>query len=144
MLVAAARSDCWHPSPGRALARHDAVNIVLVVLVLSAALTVPVRGRRAAPAQRAPTGCRHRGELGDRRGRRVGVAHLVDAGPLRFGVIAVGVAPVEIATLGVAPLGGGDSLASGVMLIGSTVLTALFAGPVSRSSVAAPTCTSAT
>jgi predicted Na+-dependent transporter len=57
------------------------------------------------------------------------VSHLVDAGPLRLGVLAVGVAPVEIATLGVAPLGRGDSLASGVMLIGSTLLTALFAGP---------------
>ena len=117
------------PEPGRALARHDAVNIVLAALVFFAALTVPAGV----------------GERLQRSGLRLlavtvassaaviviawAVSHLVVAGPLRFGVLAVGVAPVEIATLGVAPLGGGDSLASGVMLIGSTLLTALLAGP---------------
>ena len=106
------------------------MNIVLAVLVFAAALTVPVRiGARL-----------------QRHGLRLlvvtvagsaamvviawAVSHLVAAGPLRLGVLAVGVAPVEIATLGVAPRGRGDPLASGVMLIGSTVLTALFAGPV--------------
>jgi len=129
-VLAAAAVGLLAPGPGRGLARHDAVNIVLAVLVFSAALTVPARI----------------GERLKRNGLRLlavtvassavvvviawAVSHLVVAGPLRFGVLAVGVAPVEIATLGVAPLGGGDSLASGVMLIGSTLLTALFAGPV--------------
>jgi ACR3 family arsenite efflux pump ArsB len=118
------------PEPGRVATRHDAVNIVLVVLVFAAALTVP---------QRAGARCRQHGL------RIVGVtlassatvvglawlvAHLVEAGPLRFGVLAVGVAPVEVATLGIAPRGGGDPLSSGVMLIGSTVLSALFAAPL--------------
>jgi hypothetical protein len=129
VLVAAA-VGLLAPGPGRALARHDALNVVLAVLVFSAALTVPAR-----IAERL-----------QRSGLRLlavtiagstvvvviawAVSHLVTPGPLRLGVLAVGVAPVEIATLGVAPLGGGESLASGVMLIGSTVLTALFAGPV--------------
>jgi predicted Na+-dependent transporter len=128
VLVAAALG-LLAPGPGRALARHDAINLVLAVLVFSAALTVPARI----------------GERLQRHGLRlltvtvassavvVGIAwavcHLVAAGPLRLGVLAVGVAPVEIATLGIAPLGRGDSLASGVLLIGSTLLTALFAGP---------------
>jgi predicted Na+-dependent transporter len=129
-VVVAASVGLVAPEPGRALARHDAVNIVLAILVFAAALTVPAGI----------------GERLQRSGLRLlavtvassaavvviawAVSHFVEAGPLRFGVLAVGVAPVEIATLGVAPLGGGDSLASGVMLIGSTLLTALFAGPV--------------
>ena len=118
------------PGPGRTLARHDAVNIVLAVLVFAAALTVPAgigtRLQRSGARLLLAT-------LASSAAVVViawGVSHFVDAGPLRFGVLAVGVAPVEIATLGVAPLGGGDSLGSGVMLIGSTLLTALFAGPV--------------
>jgi predicted Na+-dependent transporter len=129
-VVAAAALGLLAPGPGRTLAVHDAVDIVLAVLVFATALTVP----------------RHVGERLRHHGVRLlavtvagsavvlaiawAVSHLVEAGPLRFGVLAVGVAPVEIATLGVAPLGGGDSLTSGVMVIGSTVLTALFAGPV--------------
>jgi predicted Na+-dependent transporter len=128
VLVAAALG-LLAPGPGRDLARHDAINVVLAVLVFSAALTVPARiGERL---QR--NGLRLLAVTVASSAVVVGIAwavsHLVAAGPLRLGVLAVGVAPVEIATLGVAPLGRGDSLASGVLLVGSTLLTALFAGP---------------
>ena len=128
-VLAAAALGLLAPEPGRALGRHDAVNVVLAVLVFSAALTVPDRvGERLSR-----NGLRLLAVTVLSSAAVVGIAwaasHLVTAGPLRLGVLAVGVAPVEIATLAVAPLGRGDSLASGVMLIGSTVLTALFAGP---------------
>ncbi len=118
------------PGPGRALDRHQAVNIVLAVLVFAAALTVPA----AVGSRLRRHGLRLLVLTAVSSAAVVGLAWLVsrfvEAGSLRFGVLAVGLAPVEIATLGVAPLGGGDSLASGVMLIGSTALTALFAGPL--------------
>jgi predicted Na+-dependent transporter len=128
-VLGAAALGLLTSEPGRALARHDAVNVVLAVLVFTAALTVP--DRIGARLQRH--GLRLLAVTVVSSALVVGIAwavsHLVDAGPLRLGVLAVGVAPVEIATLGVAPLGRGDSLASGMLLVGSTVLTALFAGP---------------
>ena len=117
------------PGPGQALVRHEAVNVVLAVLVFSAGLTVP----RRVGTRLQQHGPRIVAVTAATSGAMIGIAwivsHLVAAGPLRFGVIAVGVAPVEIATLGVAPLGGGDSLTSGVMLIVSTLLAAIIAGP---------------
>jgi predicted Na+-dependent transporter len=114
--------------PGRVLISHGAINLLLAILVFSAALGVPPLAGRlgrqglALVAATVVTG--------------VGVAaiawlvaHLVSAGPLRLGVIAAGVAPVEIATLAVAPLAGGAALSSAVLLITSTALTALLAGP---------------
>jgi predicted Na+-dependent transporter len=129
VIGAAAVGLAW-PAPARTLDAHGAINVVLAVLVFAAALTVP-------------TGVRTRLH---RHGLRlvavtiltsiavVGVAwvvaHLVPAGPERLGVIAAGLAPVEIATLGVTPLARGDLMTSGVMLIVSTVFCAVAAGPL--------------
>jgi hypothetical protein len=116
------------PAPGRALVRAGGVNLVLAALVFTAALGVPPLAQRlgrhvaALVAMAVVSGVAVAASAWM-------AAHLVDAGPLRLGVIAAGVAPVEIATLGVAPLAAGDALSSGVLLIASTVLTAAFAGP---------------
>jgi len=129
-VVVAAAVGLFFPEPGRSVARHDGLNIVLAVLVFCSALTVPQR----VMARLRDLGFRIVAVTAATSGAVVvlawAVSHLVPNGALRFGVLAVGLAPVEIATLGIAPLGGGDALASGVMLMVSTALTALFAGPL--------------
>lgn len=128
-VVAAAAIGLATPEPGRVLARHDAINIVLAVLVFLASLTIPthVASRLSQHGLRLLVATVLTSVTVA--GTAWAVSHLVPTGPLRVGVVAAGVAPVEIATLGLAPLAGGEALASAVMLMTSTLLTALFAGP---------------
>ncbi len=129
VIGAAALGLAW-PAPARTMSGHGAIDVVLAVLVLAAALTVPdgVRDRLQTQGLRL---------IAVTIVTSVAVAaaawllgHLVPAGAERLGVIAAGVAPVEIATLGVSPLARGDLLSSGVMLIVSTVFCAVAAAPL--------------
>ncbi len=127
-MIVAAGLGVAVPVPGRALVRHEGVNVVLAVLVFAASLRVPPIGRRfgrqglTLATMAVISGVAVAATAW-------GAAQLVAAGPLRLAVIAVGVSPVEIATLGIAPLAAGDALSSGVLLIVSTALTAVVAGP---------------
>jgi predicted Na+-dependent transporter len=56
------------------------------------------------------------------------VSRLVAAGALRRGVLAVGVAPAEIASVATTSLAGGDAPVAAGMLVGSTLVTVAAAG----------------
>jgi predicted Na+-dependent transporter len=58
------------------------------------------------------------------------VAHLVAPGSLRDGVSSMGLAPCEIASIATTAMAGGDVALAGGVLIGSTILTVLVAGPI--------------
>jgi predicted Na+-dependent transporter len=60
------------------------------------------------------------------------VSLLVAAGPLRDGVLTVGLAPCEIASVATTAMAGGEAALSAGVLIGSTVAAVVFAGPVLR------------
>lgn len=61
-----------------------------------------------------------------------GVSRIIGAGPLREGVMAAGLAPCEIASVATTAIAGGDTTFSAGLLIGSTVLAVVLAGPVLR------------
>lgn len=56
------------------------------------------------------------------------VSHLVPTLALRRGVLTVGLAPAEIASLATVGLAGGDTAIAAAMLVGSTLLTVALAG----------------
>jgi BASS family bile acid:Na+ symporter len=116
--------------PLRWLDSHQGINAFLAVLVFATAVTVPIDalGRLAA------------------RWRRLAVAlvagatvlpavswvasRIVSAGPLRNGIMAVGLAPCEIASVATTALAGGDPAIAAAVLIGSTVLSVATAGAI--------------
>jgi predicted Na+-dependent transporter len=118
------------PDPGRWLDRHSGVDLVLVVLVLASGLGIPSGAagalRRLAPrlavlvvitAVTLPL-------VAD------GLAHVLGGGPLRDGVLAVGVAPAEVASIGLSGLAGGDVAVAAALLAASTLVSVAAAGPI--------------
>jgi predicted Na+-dependent transporter len=118
------------PGPGRWADRHDGINVALVTLVVASGLGIPpgsVAALRRLAARLVvvvvvvavvlPL-------LAD------GLAHLLAAGPLREGVLSVGVAPAEVASIGLSGLAGGDVAVAAVLLGASTLVSVISAGPI--------------
>ncbi len=118
------------PRPGRFLVERHAIPSLLFLLVLASALGIEsgIVGR-------------FRGQL-----RRLGavlacstlvgivaawlVSRVVADPDLRHGVLALGVAPAEIATVAMAALAGADAAIAAGLLVASTAVTVVIAGPV--------------
>jgi predicted Na+-dependent transporter len=117
-------------SPLRWLVDHRGIDVLLVVLVFATAVTITVGdlGRVA--------GVRVRLAIGLLAGTTVLPAlawisaRLVVAGPLRDGMLTIGVAPCEIASVAAVAIAGGQPAVAAVLLIGSTVLSVALAGPI--------------
>ena len=58
------------------------------------------------------------------------VSRIVAAGSLRDGVLVVGLAPCEIASVATTAMAGGEAAVSAGVLIGSTVAAVALAGPI--------------
>jgi predicted Na+-dependent transporter len=112
------------------LAARQGINVLLAVLVFATAVTIePAALRRAAAAWRPLLAA-----------LAVGVtvlpalawaaARLVPAGPLRDGVLTVGLAPCEIASVATTAMAGGEAAVAAGLLIGSTVAAVAVAGPI--------------
>lgn len=117
------------PGPGRLADHGGAVDPTLAVLVLSTGLSIDAAAMASAR----------------RRWARLvvvlvvstavlpllawGVGHLV-AGAVRNGVLAVGVAPSEVASVGLVGLVGGEVTVAAALLSASAVVTVLAAGPL--------------
>jgi predicted Na+-dependent transporter len=129
VLVAAA-IGLSAPRPLAWLAARQGINVLLAVLVFATAVTIePAALRRAALAWRSLLAA-----------LAVGVtvlpalswaaAGMVPAGSLRDGVLVVGVAPCEIASVATTALAGGEAALAAGLLIGSTVAAIAVAGPI--------------
>jgi ACR3 family arsenite efflux pump ArsB len=108
---------------------HQGINILLFVLVFATAVTVSTdalgRLRSAWPQLTAALA--------------VGAlvlapvswlaSRVVTAGSLRHGIMAIGLAPCEIASVATTGLAGGDPHLAAAVLIGSTALSVALAGP---------------
>jgi len=116
------------PEPARFLIDHRALDVSLAVLVLTTALAVPPAAFRGLAAH----------------GRRLLVAvvsaalllpalswlvsRLVTTVALRRGVLAVGLAPAEIASVATTSLAGGDPAVAAGVLVASTLVAIAGAG----------------
>jgi predicted Na+-dependent transporter len=129
-VLAAAAVGLTVQPPLAWLASHQGISILLAVLVLATGVTIEPAALRGAarswPSLLAVVA--------------VGITVLpalswalsrfVAAGPLRDGVMTVGLAPCEIASVAVTAMAGGEAALSAGVLIGSTVTTVAVAGPV--------------
>src|SRR6516225_1010364 len=112
------------------LAARQGISVLLAVLVFATAVTIePAALRRLASAWRPllaalATGITVLPLLS------FAVSRLVAAGPLRDGVMAIGLAPCEIASVATTAMAGGEAAVSAGVLIGSTVLAVAAAGSV--------------
>ncbi len=117
------------PGPSRSADSAGAVNPTLAVLVFAAGLTVETANLARVR----------------RRGRRVLAALAVSsallpvlawalsqvvAEPARGGILAVGVAPSEVASLGLAAMAGGEVAISAALLVASSVVAVAASGPI--------------
>ncbi len=129
MIVAAALGIAA-PAPARQLADHHGIDVVLAILVLASALTIPsgsLTGLRALRRRLVLV-------LGATTFVLPVLALLLSRAvsnpDLRDGVLAVGVAPAEVASLAVASIAGGEVALAAVLLVASTLISVLVAGPV--------------
>ncbi len=112
------------------LAARQGINVLLAVLVFATAVTIePAALRRAA-------GAWQRLLVALAMGATVlpalswAAARMVPAGPLRDGVLTVGLAPCEIASVATTAMAGGEAAVAVGLLIGSTVAAVAVAGPI--------------
>jgi arsenite transporter len=135
-LVIVAAVLGWRlPGVPRLLDQHQAISIVLAILVFASAVTVPA-------------GVIHRVRaLAPRLGLVViatsvalpvlafALSRLLSPGALRDGVLAVGVAPAEVASVAITGIAGGEVGAAAVLLVASTFICVVVAGSHGVSSV---------
>jgi BASS family bile acid:Na+ symporter len=132
MVVIAAAAGLAVQPPLAWLASHQGISVALAVLVFATALTIDPAGlRRAAAAWRALAGALLAG-ITVLPALSWAVARLAPPGALRDGLLALGLAPCEIASVATTAMAGGEAALSAGVLIGSTVTTVLAAGPLLR------------
>lgn len=112
------------------LASHQGINILLAILVFATAVTIePAALRRLTttwPSLLAAlaTGITVLPALS------WAASRIVAAGSLRDGIMTIGLAPCEIASVATTAMAGGQTALSAGVLIGSTVTTVAAAGPI--------------
>ncbi len=114
------------------LAARQAINVLLAVLMFATAVTIePAALRAAASAWRSLLAALAAG-ITVLPALSWAVSRMVAAGPLRDGVMTVGLAPCEIASVATTAMAGGEAAVSAGVLIGSTAAAVLAAGPILR------------
>jgi predicted Na+-dependent transporter len=130
LVVAAALAGWALPGPARLLDRHQAINAVLALLVFASAITVPagVLGRVRMLAPRL--GITVIATAAALPALAFALSRLLGPAALRDGVLAVGVAPAEVASVAITGIAGGEAGAAAVLLVASTVTCVAAAGPI--------------
>jgi predicted Na+-dependent transporter len=112
------------------LAARQGINVLLAVLVFATAVTIePAALRRAALAWRPLLAALAAG-VTVLPALSWAASRLVPAGSLRDGVLVVGLAPCEIASVATTAMAGGEAAVAAGALIGSTVAAVALAGPI--------------
>ncbi len=129
VLIFAAAGAAF-PAPGRHLDAHGAILITLAVLVFCTGSSVTfadITGMRVASRRIALVLIATTVILPV----LAWMASRIVTGPaLRGGVLAAGVAPVEVASVALTGLAGGEVVVAAGLLIASTLLTVVLAGPI--------------
>ena len=112
------------------LAGHQGINVLLAILVFATAVTIdPAALRRLLGAWRSLLIALIVG-ITVLPALSWAVSRIVAAGSLRDGVLVVGLAPCEIASVATTAMAGGEAAISAGVLIGSTVAAVALAGPI--------------
>jgi arsenite transporter len=112
------------------LAGHQGINVLLAILVFATAVTIdPAALRRLVSAWRSLLVALIVG-ITVLPALSWAVSRIVAAGSLRDGVLVVGLAPCEIASVATTAMAGGEAAVSAGVLIGSTVAAVALAGPI--------------
>jgi predicted Na+-dependent transporter len=129
-VLAAAVIGLAARQPARWLAAHQAIDILLAILVFAVAITIePGALRRAAAAWPSVVAAIAVG-ITVLPALAWAVSRIVAPGPLRDGVMTVGLAPCEVASVATTRMARGDAALSAGVLTGSTVVTVAAAGPI--------------
>jgi predicted Na+-dependent transporter len=129
VLALAALGLLW-PGPARQVADDHGITVALVVLVGAVGLGLPASaigharlylGRIAVTVAASTVVLPAIAFVASR---------TVPEGPLRWGVLAAGVAPSEVAAVALTTLAGGSAAICAAVLVGSTVASVLLAGPI--------------
>lgn len=130
LVLGAAAVGLVFASPIRALVDRGAIDVVLFALVFAAAMTLPLAAVTGLRSRALPLAIIAAAVL-------VGLpviawlaAQLVPEGPVRLGIICIGVAPAEIATVALATIAVGETAIAACLLVVSTAVTALLAAPI--------------
>jgi arsenite transporter len=112
------------------LAGHQGINVLLAILVFATAVTIdPAALRRLVSAWRSLLVALIVG-ITVLPALSWAVSRIVAAGSLRDGVLVMGLAPCEIASVATTAMAGGEAAVSAGVLIGSTVAAVALAGPI--------------
>jgi predicted Na+-dependent transporter len=130
VVAAAAVLGLTVQAPLEQVVRHQGIDVLLVILVFSTAISIEPQSLRRLPAAWKQLSL----------ALVVGVSvlpilswlvsHVVAPGHLRDGITTIGLAPCEIASIATTAMAGGEIALAGGILIGSTVLTVSVAGPI--------------
>ena len=112
------------------LAGHQGINVLLAILVFATAVTIdPAALRRLVSAWRSLVVALIVG-ITVLPALSWAVSRIVASGSLRDGVLVVGLAPCEIASVATTAMAAGEAAVSAGVLIGSTVAAVALAGPI--------------
>ena len=129
-VVAAAILGLTVQRPLAWLAAHQGINVLLAILVFATAITIdPAALRRLVSAWRSLVVALVVG-ITVLPALSWAVSRIVAAGSLRDGVLVVGLAPCEIASVATTAMAAGEAAVSAGVLIGSTVAAVALAGPI--------------
>lgn len=112
------------------LASHQAINVLLAVLVFAVAVTIEPRSLRRTVAAWPSLVTAIAAGIIVLPLLAWAVSRIVAPGPLRDGVLTVGVAPCEVASVATTSMAAGDAAAAAGLLIGSTLVTVAAASPI--------------
>ncbi len=130
LVLAAAAAGIAGPAPGRVVSAHQGIGAALAVLVFATGLSlrladlaaVRTAWRRLLTVLAVSTAVLP--------GLAWAASRLISDPVLRSGMLAVGVAPAEVATVALCVLAAGDAAISALLLVASTLVTVLAAGPI--------------
>jgi predicted Na+-dependent transporter len=128
LLVGAVVLSQAVPEPARFLVDHRGLDVALAVLVFATALGIPPSAFRGISSQAVRLVVSLVAAALILPVLSWAVSRLVTTVALRRGVLAVGLAPAEIASVATTSLAGGDTAVAAGMLVGSTLVTVVGAG----------------
>ncbi len=129
-VAAAAAIGIGFPGPGREIAERQGIEATLAVLVFASAVGVAPGASRRIRADAGRLAAVWLVATAVLPVLAWLVSRMVPAGELRHGVLALGVAPTEVAALAVTSIVGGAVAATAALLVVSTVTAVVIAGPV--------------